>query len=393
MNQDQKKEEEIQEAEIISVSSQDNSDKGGSDNSDGNNKTVKEIDKGKAQEKKIKNLIATIIILAGVAAGSLFIDVAQFVSQSGYSEKALKNAEIFESSDKTWVAYKEPAVEVKVLTVSDEELENCENCDPTEVLVWMKKFVPTLVAKKVDASSEEGKVMIEKYQLKAIPGFVFDEKVKDTDFYKQGQASMIFEEKDGVFVLNSSALGLPVGKYLAMPEIDKTEDVVLGAKDSKTEVIIYSDFQCPYSKMFYEVFAPVAEEYKDKVVFTFKDMPLSFHAQAVNAAMAARCAQDQGKYWEMAQELFDNQEAWGETEGKDIFKTYAKKIGLDTTEFNTCLDDDKYADKIAKDMEEAGSFGISGTPSGFVGEQFVGGVLKKDDLKKMIEEEISKNQQ
>jgi len=387
MNQEQKKEEGVQEAEIVNVVSEDNSNK-----SDNDNKTVGEIDKYKIQEKKIKNLIAIVIILAGVAVGSLFVDVAQFISQSGYSEGALKNAEIFESGDKTWVAYKEPVIEAKVLTVNDEELENCESCDPTEVLVWMKKFVPTLVAKKVDASSEEGKALIEKYQLKAIPSFVFDNKVEDTDFYKQGQASMIFEEKDGGFVLNSSALGLPVGKYLAMPEVDNEEDSILGVKDSKTEVIIYSDFQCPYSKMFYDVFSPVAEEYKDRVAFVFKDMPLSFHAQATNAAMTTRCAQEQDKYWEMTQELFDNQEAWGETEGKDIFRTYAKKIGLNTTDFNDCLDNDKYADKIAKDMEEAGSFGISGTPSGFVGEQFIGGVVKKDDLKKMIDEEISKNQ-
>jgi protein-disulfide isomerase len=389
MTQEQNKEEGKQEENIVSVTAQEVS---GDNKKGGNGKTVEEIDKNKMQAKKIKNLTAAVIILAGVAVGSFFVDIAQFISRSGYSEGALKSAEIFQSGDKTWVAYKEPVVEVKVLTVSDEELENCENCDPTEVLVWMKKFVPTLVAKKVDASSDEGKALIEKYQLKAIPSFVFDDKVKDTDFYKQGQASMIFEEKDGNFVLNSSALGLPVGKYLAMPEIDKETDVVLGAKDGKTEVIVYSDFQCPYSKIFYDVFVPVAEEYKDDVSFTFKDMPLSFHAQAVNAAMAARCAQEQGEYWEMAQELFDNQEAWGETEGKEIFKTYAQKIGLNMTEFNACLDNDKYADKIAKDMEEAGSFGISGTPSGFVGEQFIGGVVKKDDLKKMIEEEISKNQ-
>jgi len=115
-----------------------------------------------------------------------------------------------------------------------------------------------------------------------------------------------------------------------------------------------------------------------------------FHPQAQNAAMTSSCAQEQGKFWEMADLLYKKQEEWGEATGKDIFKKYGIQIGLNTVQFNQCLDEDKYLEEIQNDQKLAEEFGISGTPSGFIGDQFMGGVLQEEQFKSAIEAQLAK---
>lgn len=354
-----------------------------------NGPTFDENQEKDRQNRIIKNLFSLVVVLAGIAVGSIFVDVVQFLTKSGYSARALKNAEVFESDGKTWVSYEDPILEIKVLGVNNDMLKECPKCDPTEILKWMKKFVPTMVAKEIDYDSAEGKQLVEKYGISSIPAFIFDEKVKDSSFYNEGGASSIFDEKDGKFVLNTSALGAPVGKYLKMPEISE-DDKVFGNKDAALKVIIFGDFQCPYSKAFYEAAMKVFPDYKDKIAFVQKNLPLSFHSQARNAAMAALCAGKQGRYWEMATALYANQQTWGT--GKDFtsFVPYAKQIGLNLEQFNQCGADADFKDKISTDENLAKEFGISGTPSGFIGESFVGGAMKEADIKKMLDDELAK---
>jgi protein-disulfide isomerase len=360
---------------------------------EGEGKTLKETEEEKQKDEKIKNLWALVIILAGALLGSLFVDVAQFITKSGYSARALKKTRMFVEGGRTWVAYSEPPVKIKILGVSQEEQKKCPKCDPTDVLNWLRKFMPTITAEKVDLSSNEGKKLAEDFQLKTVPAFVFDNAVKETDFYSNGQARTLFEEKNGSLVLNVSGMGIPVGKYLETPTI-ADDDPVIGNKDAKVKIVIFSDFQCPYCKMFFGTVTALAKEFGDQVVLAYKDMPLEFHPQAMNAALAAQCAREQGKFWEMGKLLYDNQKAWGDaSKGKDVFKLYADQLGLNIKQFNDCLESEKYKDKIQKDKEEGQNFGISGTPGGFVGEQFVAGAIKEDNLRQMIEDELHKNDQ
>lgn len=369
----------------IGIVTQD-SDKG-SDNekNSSDQKPLEELEEEEENKKKMKNLISMVIILAGVAVGSLFIDVVQFVNGSGYSERALKESEIFVAGDKTWVAYEDPAIEVQVLTVNESEIADCESCDPTEVLVWLKRFVPTLVTKRVDASSVQGKALIEKYELKSIPSFVFSQEVQDSSFY-QGEARVLFNEKEGDFVLNSTGLGIPVGKYLETPTISEG-DAVLGDLEAPVKVVVYSDFQCPYCSQYFEQVKQVAEE-NDSVVLIYKDLPLDFHPQAMNAANAARCAGQQEMFWEIAEELYATQETWGKQEGKTPFITMASKLGLERTAFTSCIEEEEFAEEIEKDIAEAQNFGISGTPATFVNGQFLSGVVTQEELDQLIQKQL-----
>ena len=125
---------------------------------EGEGGTLEELAMEEKKDKKIKNLTALVILLAGLFTGSLFIDFVQLFLASGYSERALKKADIFPSGDRTWVAFADPIVSVQVISLPDEKLSECPECDPEEVLAWMKKFLPTLVVKKVVAGDRKSVV-------------------------------------------------------------------------------------------------------------------------------------------------------------------------------------------------------------------------------------------
>jgi protein-disulfide isomerase len=109
----------------------------------------------------------------------------------------------------------------------------------------------------------------------------------------------------------------------------------------------------------------IAKEYIEtgKVKYVLLDFPLPFHKNAFKAAEAAHCAGEQGKYWEMHDQLFANQNA---LDPKKLSE-YAKKIELDIPKFEQCLDSGKYAEEIKKDMAEGQKAGVTGVPAFLMG--------------------------
>lgn len=340
------------------------------------------VDEQFLQKKKLQNLISAIILLSGMLLGSLFIDLSQLVEKGGFSQKKLSQMDIFEAKGKTWVAYSEPAVSVSVL--SDEA---CEKCDVSEVLVWLRRIVPTIATEKIDYTTEDGKKLIEKFEIKTLPAFIFENSVAKTEFYSQ--AKPLFDEKDGQFSLRTGDIGIPVGKYLATPEVGEG-DAIAGTVDAKVRVVVFSDFQCPYCKLFHKALQDAIKNYGDRVVFNYKFLPLEIHPQANSAALASVCALEQGKFWEYADKLYLNQTVWGATSSTNKFKEYARTLRLDSAKFNQCLDSKKYQGKIDEDIKEAGSFAISGTPGVFVNGEFQEGAVSYEQLKTAIEGELAK---
>ena len=167
----------------------------------------------------------------------------------------------------------------------------------------------------------------------------------------------------------------------------------LGNKNAKVIMVEFSDFQCPFSKRAFERnFPRIKEEYidKGKLVYYFFDFPLAFHEQATIAAIAARCAGEQGKFWEMHDLLFEKQEEWsGKEDAKEIFKKYAKQIGLNEEQFNSCIDNEKYKDKVQADYNYGSRIGIRGTPTFFINGKKIVGAQPYEKFKQAIEEELS----
>lgn len=330
------------------------------------------------QKKRMQNLLSAVILLGGLFIGSLFVDIAQLTRGEGFSPRSIREHNILEAAGKTWVAYPDPKVNVEVVTDS-----SCETCAPDEALVWFRRILPTMDAIPVEASSPRGEELIERFDIATIPAFVFAEEVAMTDFYLL--ASEIFEEQEGGYLLDTAQLGIAPGKYLSLPEIDE-DDIVIGSRDAAVTVVTYSDFQCPYSRAFHEnAVKPMFDEFGDRVAFVFKHLPLSFHLQARSAALAAECANAQGGFVEYADMLFTRQSEWGATEDTQLFKSYAGRLGLDRTRFDACLNEERYADKVDADMDEAASLGVDGTPGTFVGDTFLSGAQPYEALRELIE--------
>jgi len=341
-------------------------------------------DEEKRASKRTKNLISIIVLLIGLFVGSLFVDMGQLVKGSGYSAKNLNKSEIFEADGKTWVAYSDPAVPVTV--ISDDK---CQQCDVSDALVWLKRVLPTVSTQKVNFDSDQGKKLISQFGIKSLPAFVFDSSLEKTELFSQAQA--VFDKKDNSYVLRTQDIGMPVGEYLTTPTIDAS-DSTFGPQDAKVKVVVFSDYQCPYCKIFYSSLRDVMKQYGDKVLFDFKHLPLDIHPQAAPAALAAKCAQEQNKFWEYSDLLYQNQSTWGNTTDTTDFKTYAQQLGLNTQQFNQCLDSKKYQSDVDTVKQEADNFGISGTPAIFINNQFENGVQNTDQLKSLIDAQLNPGQ-
>ena len=113
-----------------------------------------------------------------------------------------------------------------------------------------------------------------------------------------------------------------------------------------------------------------------KVKFVYRDLPIqSIHPNAVAAAIASECADEQGMFWEYHDMLFKNQKNW---QGLDVsnavnrFEQFASDLDLDTGKFNNCLESGKYLDEVRNDLSDGRSYGATGTPAFFIGNEKIG---------------------
>jgi protein-disulfide isomerase len=178
-----------------------------------------------------------------------------------------------------------------------------------------------------------------------------------------------------------------VATYLQPPRVEVGLDgaPVRGAREAPVTIVEFSDFQCPYCKRSKSVTKQVLQQYSGKVKLAFRDFPLrEIHPLAQKAAEAARCAGEQGKYWEYHDLLFAKAP---ELEVSSL-KQYATALGLDSTRFNECLQQGKYAALVEKDVQDGIQLGVSSTPSFFVNGRPVIGAQPFSAFERIIEEEL-----
>lgn len=167
----------------------------------------------------------------------------------------------------------------------------------------------------------------------------------------------------------------PAGQTASLAGIEKGAAGILGSDEAPVVVVEYSDFQCPFCRRFFNATKKqLEEEYVEtgKVQFIYKDFPLdSIHPMARPYALAARCAGEQGKFWEFHDKIFEEQNKFGQgtvfSLSLDDVKAWAGELGLDTDAFNACVDSRKFDSVIQANFDEGRSVGVSGTPSFLVG--------------------------
>lgn len=148
--------------------------------------------------------------------------------------------------------------------------------------------------------------------------------------------------------------------------VDVGEGRKMGQADAAYVIVEFTDYQCPYCARYSRrTFGQLKKEYVDtgKIQYMVKDYPLGFHREARSAAIAASCANEQGAYWEMHEQLFENQ-------GKlnnEMYGQLAEDMDLDLSQFNKCLNDPGHEKRVNEDIALAERIGIQGTPAFLVG--------------------------
>ncbi|MCB0221969.1 MAG: thioredoxin domain-containing protein [Chrysiogenetes bacterium] len=185
----------------------------------------------------------------------------------------------------------------------------------------------------------------------------------------------------------------PNAARMAKISLDKTAS--RGKQGSKVVLVEFSDFQCPYcSRAATTIAERIYPEYKDRVEFHFKHLPLSFHDWAKPAANAALCVKEQGedKFWKAYSYLFENQRSISRANIDQKVRDMAQVAGANAKEFAMCYQENRHAAEIERDMAEANSLGITGTPAFVINGRKLSGAQPYSAFKQILDEELANNQ-
>lgn len=146
-------------------------------------------------------------------------------------------------------------------------------------------------------------------------------------------------------------------------DIPVDNDPSLGVEDAPITLIEFSDYECPFCTRWHtDVFAPLMEKYPDQVRFVYRDFPLPSHPNAIPAAEAANCANEQGAFWEYHDRLFATTQGLSPA----LYEKIASELSLDMEQFKKCVEDRTYQAEVDADFQFAANLGVSSTPTFFL---------------------------
>ncbi len=160
----------------------------------------------------------------------------------------------------------------------------------------------------------------------------------------------------------------------------------LGPANAPITLVEFADFQCPFCRQWeQQTYKPLLDAYPGKIRIVYRDFPLTqIHPNAMPAALAAQCANDQGKFWDFHDKLFSS-----ENLGDDVYKQYAQDLGLDMTKFNECVQTQQHVKDIQADMDFATRLGISSTPTFFINGLAIVGAEPLSAFTSVIDKELA----
>ena len=179
---------------------------------------------------------------------------------------------------------------------------------------------------------------------------------------------------------------------LKAPPIQRVEVSVQGApfkggEKAAVTIVEFSDFHCPFCQRVVPTLAQLESKYGDKIKLVFRDFPVEqLHPGATKAHEAARCANEQGKFWPYHDKLF----AGPPSSSQEVFKGLAKEVGLDAVTFETCLGSGKYQAAIKEDMAEGTRVGVGGTPAFFINGRQITGAQPLEAFARVIDDELAR---
>ncbi|MBS3109086.1 DsbA family protein [Candidatus Woesearchaeota archaeon] len=174
---------------------------------------------------------------------------------------------------------------------------------------------------------------------------------------------------------------------VVLPSLGKNP--TLGPADAKVEMIEFGCYMCPFTKKAEPTVKMVLQAYEGRILFTFRDFPITEkHEFAELHSLAARCSNDQDKYWEFRDFLFEKQ--GNMSHDADGMKSLALEFGLDMEQFNECMDSKKHIATIEEDVMAGIKAGVYGTPTFFINNRTLVGPQDFEKFEKIIEQELAK---
>ena len=162
-----------------------------------------------------------------------------------------------------------------------------------------------------------------------------------------------------------------------------------GSESAPVEITEYADYQCPFCQTFATLQMPTIEERlirTGKLRWRYRDFPLQQHQFARLAAHSAACADEQGKYWEQHDRIYEGQGDWAAArDAGDHFRNYARTIGLDLARYDDCMESAKYAGRIQASLEEGTRAGVASTPTLLVGNRLYQGRIDADAIRRLVD--------
>jgi protein-disulfide isomerase len=193
----------------------------------------------------------------------------------------------------------------------------------------------------------------------------------------------------GYQLLKPATVSIPANVTVQPSDTAGFRGYVKGAEGAPVEITEYADYQCPFCQTFATLQMPTIEERLIKtgrLRWRYRDFPLQQHPYSRIAAHSAACADEQGKFWPQHERIYEGQSDWSDSrKGADIFRRYARELGLDLGRYDACMAAGKYAGRIQASYDEGARAGVSSTPTLLVGGRLYQGRFDSDAITRLVD--------
>jgi protein-disulfide isomerase len=193
----------------------------------------------------------------------------------------------------------------------------------------------------------------------------------------------------GYLLAKPSTVSIPVNVAIQPSDTAGFHGYVKGSASAPVEITEFADYQCPFCQTFATLQMPTIEE---RLIKTgrlrgrYRDFPLQQHPFSRLAAHSAACADEQGKFWEQHQRIYEGQADWAaSSDAAPVFRGYAKAIGLDLGRYDACMSSAKYAGRIQASQQEGERLGVNSTPTLMVGGRLYQGRFDSDAIIHLVD--------
>jgi protein-disulfide isomerase len=297
--------------------------------------------------------------------------------------KVVTEGEVFKGVESELYDAQKKVFDLKMAKIKSYIIQKFIDAHPDKKGMSNDEFLKAHIAKNIVVSEAEIKAFAKE---RNIPQLNDDLKKRISRYLEEGKKREAIENW-----LNEQMKESPVEIYIKKPQrpvfnVQAGDSPWTGGANAKVTIVEFSDFQCPFCSKGATLIGEIKKKYGDKVKVVFKNFPLPFHTDAAKAAEASLCAHEQGKFWELHDKMFAEQNDLKVSS----LKSKAKSLGLDSVKFDKCLDSGKFKAKVEADMKQGQDVSVRSTPTFFVNGQMVNGAQPIEVFSEIIDEALAK---